>query len=759
MNRKDRAIGTRGRASVAVVLLLGAFAVRAYDIAGVVTDLSDGRALAGVTVEASASCPGCNVDASDVTDADGQYCMTLPSIGWFYVRTRNTHGYLDELHRDVRCFDERCHFAGGSSLAAISAPSYDAETAYVDFELERYATLSVAVVDAESGGALHPLARQAQVRIFHLDGSSAQGHGLMLASEATALRLLPGAYRIAASAEMYATTLYPSEPCDDPCSYRGGELVELEGGETQEAVIRLVRRYGTIRGRVTDAPSQAPLAGVRVSASSMYPENSATTDGDGRYALVVPSRPMTLATLGTATHARHTLAPIIVASGAVHEGADFELQRKGWIAGVVRRRDGSPVAAARVSAGGSVFTADDQGRYRGALVAGSHRVSATGTGLVTHAYPGQYCPGSCDARGTAVVVHSDRTTEGIDFSLEPGGMFVGSFWTNDPPHRSLSGALGVYSDAGGHIVTSIVSAYGGFETPMLPYGRYRLVASAVGYAAAAYRHRRCVAGIECALLAEPLELSASATIVDASFPMQRPPRGRVTVRATDAITGESLEAVDYDDPELAGVVQRGFFATAFLREGVAVALTGLSCVSTEIEQTCDVPEGDYRVNVYAHGYVDLRHPGVPCESNTCNASAGAPVAVRAPTPVVLHLSFERAGRLRGVARDGRGVPLDVYAVEVFDRSGRAVRTLLSATSWEPERRFVPNYVGELSAGEYFVRTRNVLGYTDRLFDGIACSNGACDPRLGTPVTVDPHVATTIDFNLGTSELLLRSGFE
>lgn len=91
-------------------------------------------------------------------------------------------------------------------------------------------------------------------------------------------------------------------------------------------------------------------------------------------------------------------------------------------------------------------------------------------------------------------------------------------------------------------------------------------------------------------------------------------------------------------------------------------------------------------------------------------------------------------------------------VEVYDASGRLAG---SATS----NSLGVYAIDGLPAGDYFARTRNNLGFEDRLFGGSACGAG-CNPLGGTAIAVPASAQIAdVDFVLTLPDPVFRNGFE
>jgi hypothetical protein len=264
---------------------------------------------------------------------------------------------------------------------------------------------------------------------------------------------------------------------------------------------------GQIRGRVTNASTEAPLARARVTATAdALPEPRVTITGaDGRYTLAdLPPGAYTVSVTRTGFAPQtwgqgRTLAgtPVAVATGQPASTVDFALVPGGSIAGRILDEDGTPFAGALVEAlvtrfeGGtdalfSVASAqtDDRGEFRlFGLAPGRYYVSAadpafrsvsTPAGVVS--YSPTYYPGVTADQARAVVVTGPGDAPKIEFRLK----LV-------PPSR-VSGQLVAFDSRpllNGAIVLSAIDAEGvpmpAPQNPsLLPDGRFSFAGVAPG---------------------------------------------------------------------------------------------------------------------------------------------------------------------------------------------------------------------------------------------------------------------------------------
>jgi hypothetical protein len=310
---------------------------------------------------------------------------------------------------------------------------------------------------------------------------------------------------------------------------------------------------GSIAGRVTAADTGNPLAGVGVAASFINPEGGswgvagATTDVNGEY--LVRGLPAGQYYVGTGgappgyvnevydnVHCGQLggcpgiedATPIDVALGVTSGGRNFELERGGRIAGVVRDAVTlAPVAGACVdvyrhdSATGELNLAawdcaDASGSYavEGLLSGNYYAVVKNFSGYVTALYDGFTCVGYlCDlSEGTAIPVTFGQTTAGVDFGLEIGGVIRGVVRDESTSSGLAYTQVTVFRRVGGTQIESVSTSTdtaGEYEVRLLPPGTYyAYTTSWRGYGSEIFDNVPCPTDTGC----EPLLLTTGTPI-------------------------------------------------------------------------------------------------------------------------------------------------------------------------------------------------------------------------------------------------------
>ncbi len=291
----------------------------------------------------------------------------------------------------------------------------------------------------------------------------------------------------------------------------------------------------------------------------------------------------------------------------------------------------------------------------------------------------------------------------------------------------------IYESTGGGPVRLVQSgADGGYMVVFLPAGTYFLQAFDPDlvpptYLSEVYGGVRCYPNPGCdPRTGTPVEVISGEATTGVDFVLDR--EGMISGTVTDSATGA---------PILESVLVRVFDA-----EGLAVntAYTLLGTYSAG-----GLYADTYTVTAEHRRFLDELYDAIPCPRGVLNGGCdpvdGTPVAVAWGETPGVDFSLERRGAVTGtVTAAGSGLPLGLLQVEVWNEQGSVAATGPTSGAGTYD-------LGGLDEGTYFVRTRNLDGYLDEVYDDIPCGDD-CDPTLGTPVAVSPDATVTgIDFEL------------
>ena len=255
----------RAEAVVAVDFDLG----RGSSVSGSVTDAENGSPVAGVGIIFEPTFGADNAYAT--TDADGRYeIVGALAPGPYYVAVE-THDlvYIDQFYDGQRSREDADRIMVGPQEVLED----------IDFSLEVGGTITGVVTDAATGRPISNVSTHAEPQ---QEGPSADA-GTGFGGEYTLSGLAPGRYRIRAWAndQGYASRYFGQSPGLEI------EAVLIVGSELLAGIDIVLGRGATVSGRVTDAATGRPVAGIGVRAAPVDGGRHewAYTESDGTYAL------------------------------------------------------------------------------------------------------------------------------------------------------------------------------------------------------------------------------------------------------------------------------------------------------------------------------------------------------------------------------------------------------------------------------------------------------------------------------------------
>jgi Carboxypeptidase regulatory-like domain len=243
-------------------------------IAGKVTDASTNAAVGGVLVcarEAGEQGAGCAT-----TGSSGEYIISGLASGSYAVEFQAegypTPNYLRQY------YNGRSAFAEADAVAVTAG----ATTAGIDAAMQPGGQIAGKVTDVST----RALIEGAEACAIAANAHAAQADhcaATMSSGEYTISGLPSGSYKVLFSANQgYAAQYY-----DRKGSLAEADVVGVIAGSTSSGIDAALQPGGYIAGKVTDALTQAPLAGISVCATSVnggeYGEGCGTTDARGAY--------------------------------------------------------------------------------------------------------------------------------------------------------------------------------------------------------------------------------------------------------------------------------------------------------------------------------------------------------------------------------------------------------------------------------------------------------------------------------------------
>ena len=406
--------------------------------------------------------------ASGSVASDGTYAIRGLAAGTYIVQFGGA-GYVTEYYDDAA-------YANATRLTLADGEQRPG----IDAALGRAGTISGRVTDARTGA---PVA-SAQVHVH--DATSTRLYYTGSDGRYTASALPPGTYRVGffASSQRYVPRYY-----DDAATFEAATELTLSSGGSLTGIDAALPRGASISGRVTDADTGDPVAGLSVYASNADTSSygaSAVTDGNGEYELIGLAAADYRVRFSSSSGANFIATyyngktsadadRVTVTADAPTTGIDQQVHAGGRILGtVVDAETGDPVAGASASA--STFI--DGEYYSGYATAGADgRFSVTGLPTGTHSlyvsapYDSYYLS---SGDSTSVVVTAKQDTTVADTALAVGGRVTGTvrdLQTGDGIQSAYANLTEVTGGGSGYGYTS---SDGTYTTSAVAPGTYRV---------------------------------------------------------------------------------------------------------------------------------------------------------------------------------------------------------------------------------------------------------------------------------------------
>lgn len=307
--------------------------------------------------------------------------------------------------------------------------------------------------------------------------------------------LAAGTYLLLAEVDGYRSEVYDDVPFEGLASLSSATPLTVAGGETLTGIDFVLSPVGRVAGTVREGGTDAAVAGARVLAYNPqgFFVHGATTAADGSYRIdALPTGSYFIKT-DTDTHVNEvydnrvcdpfcdprTGDAVSTVDGSTTMGIDFELQRRGSIAGrVTHSASGTAVPGAGIYAINSTFdfvrtvSASDDGTYvLSDLPVDGYYVRTITSGYRDEVYDDVVCESGCSVQaGTLVTVQAATETSGVDFALDRLGVLAGRVTARDTGD-GLGLEVRVISP-NGNVVASGRSTGGEFRIGGLEPGSY-----------------------------------------------------------------------------------------------------------------------------------------------------------------------------------------------------------------------------------------------------------------------------------------------
>ncbi len=608
------------------------------EIAGVVTNELTGLPLSGISVSllpAGANTSGSLLTVS--TGTDGSYRLRGLPAGAYYVGTRNTSGFINEIFDNAHSYDA---LTGKVDVGTIIPLPTGTLLTGINFALTPGGIISGTVTDSATG---LPLSGVGINVVTSVGGSVLTPEGSVISATTTAAGtysittgLPTGIYYVRAASTGYITEMYNDVPCIG-CSTLSGTPVSVVAGAPTAGIDFALSMGGEIAGTVTDAITGAPKSGitVRLLSAAGGTLSSSTSTSSGAYRLQgLPTGSYYLGTsnsLGYVNEVYNNIqcvvcspalgSPVEVLAGSVVGGVDFAMSPGGRISGTVTDiGTGQPLPGvamalyaadgSRVTPAGSTvvsFNTDNSGFFTtpvGLTTGAYYLITSNSLGYVDELYADQPCIGCLPLSGTPINVTMDATSV-ADFQLLPGGRIAGMVTDPESGLPISNTTVQIYTRGGAFVASGLTDESGAYISRSgMPSGDYKVAFFATNRVTTAFD------GVSCANCSIP-EVAASVSVTSPATTMGingQPPRG-------GGISGRVLAAAT-------GLPVVG--ASVVLYDASGRRVTFNSTGASGAFSRTGLPAGIYYAEALAAGYNDQVY-GAACSG--CDVTTGTPIVV------------------------------------------------------------------------------------------------------------------------------------
>jgi ELWxxDGT repeat protein len=722
-------------------------------VSGIVRDEATGDPIANAFVSL---CPSACEDFTR-TNSDGTYRIEGVIPGSYRMRASQT-GYLAEMFHGVDC---PCPPDAGSSIPLTTA----FQTGGIDFTLKKAGSISGTVRRAANGdpaGAVLVIVRDSAGNFVTQVNTNNSGRYV-------ATGLTTGSYTVETRAlnfaRLWVDQVYRDRNCPATgCQGTAGDPVSVTTGVETANIDFSLHEGGTIAGTVRDASDHTPLQGHSVyffrvgstssSASSYTDTNGAYLSpqllpgsyyvraggGSGYDSVIYPDVACTGECLPSAG------TPVVVAMDGATTGIDVGLtQQKARLRGIVRDRNGAPLAKARVglvnhdgdyvgSGDGSYETGTDGRFVIFNIPPGTHYLFAH-----DELYPNVDCAAlnDCNVAGATPLVLSAGQTGTVEMQSRSERTTISGRILDAVTGQPISYGIGspgatLYNSSAQSQISNSGAGY--TLTVISRETTFYVAATAYGYHEVAYPNvrRNCQPYVACPMPAGATPLSAGThTNIDLSLPR----RGEIAGKVVDAETGLPIQHVNI----------------RFRKHPTGE--TGNSFTASDGTYRWPFADGSYTMWAEGNSYRSQVHAGRNCVT-TCDPATGDLVTVADGAVATVDFRLDPSplyGRITGrVLDDATGAPIANAYISARNPNGSFLDARTDANGNYTLSKLDSTYSGTIS-GQYRMYASAGAPYFITLNGGTTCPDSSvCDSLLpsSTPVQINaPNTTSGVDFRL------------
>jgi len=726
-------------------------------ITGTAVRKTTGEPMEEVFIRVSAF-PNGDVVATTETGADGSYLVSGLAEGSYMVEAVGVSGsdFAGQVYDGITCRNA-CSIIDATPVPVTAG----ATTSGIDFEIQARGVLEGTVTDSTTGLPIE----DAFVEVIFEDSNFTAGTANTDATGAFRMTgFRPGTYFLSAQQTGYLTEAYEETPCPSFCSPSIGTPVPVDYDQVVTGLDFTLEPFGSISGTLTAAVGGAPvpdgLVGLDLGPGRFVKNAAVDVDGTYRFVNVRAGTYFVRTAVRDATDFLDELyddipcyvdcdfsrgTTVTVLPGTETSGIDFALDLGGTFTGTVTDSvTGLPLISGTVG----VYTRfgfflestpilGDGSFIVSGLLPESYLLLADSPGYSGQIYDSVPCFGglhNCDRlAGTPVEVGAGETVSGLDFALDPLGSISGRVTDGMTGAGVSAGSVNAVDLGRDFIGGADLNPDGTYTIDGVPSGRFFLLTSTDGFVDELYDDVECGSGCDFSD-ATLIAVEIGEAIAGVDFQLDR--LGEITGTVVDADTGEPL----------------GARVELFDEQGEEIGFDKFTDASGDYLWPDLVP-GTYFVLASASNHLPEVYDDILCQG--CSPTKGTPVVVVSGAETAdIDFALEpfQAGLTGTVIATETGLPAAGVGIQVWDSGGN------------PLMRVVTDETGVWRAGlspsTYFVSTDAEGVFLDQVYPGVSCE-GACDPLLGTPLTVDgPNsVVREIDFFLETGPAIFSNGFE
>jgi len=666
--------------------------------------------------------------------------------GKYFIRTRNTSGFVDQIYDGIECSGTTCDTTAATTLTFSEGRKIEG----IRFSLRKGGSVRGRVVDAVSGSPIEGLPVELRTK---------DGHELYLGLTAddgsfgSESGLLPGHYSIVTlpheehPGKVFGGDCYWNTPGE-------GTEIEVTAGQVVEGIEVAVDPGGSLGGTVRERSSGRGIADVRIQLNRLRPAvgGGAPADGftsaqgafqirnvcPGDYILTTTNQGGFIdqlyegidcplgkcdTTAGRVVH---------VANNRISAGIDFLLDKGARIEGKVVA-EGSGLG---IGGGGGLFNREGEDHAATLSVVEEDGTFVSGPGLPPGRYQvrtwnnpgfleedlaGLACEfGECLQSGNRGIIElSDReVVGGTVFRLGEAARITGRVFDGET-QDGVANARMLFVGAGGEWWTSSRSGEdGSYQSPDLYAGTVKVRATET----APFFESEFV---------ESRGLSPGETRKGVDFRLTR--GGMIEGAVSEAETGRALEGIEVHVLDTNG-------------HQVTQSMTGPDGAYSSSKA---LKPGRYFVRVFDNDlWINELFDDVVCLTSDSGCSLERATALRiegSETVRGIDFSLKRGSVIEGTVVDSEtGAPLKEVGVVLLDPLGTFVHE--PATGADGSYKMFP-----VGPGEFFLATENWIGYVDQTFDGNPClprpTQYGCELDKATPIVTDGVSTYSADFRL------------